>query len=125
MGAPASPSSPTAAAAVGLAGRVGTADTHRGGGRQPARRIFGHRRLQAHCGSSATGPGHRGSGGLADERGRGTAPGPFAAPFGTGDRTGTGVAAGGVRAALWIRTGGTGAPVRSKRELGIAPGGAG
>jgi len=36
-----------------------------------------------------------------------------------------GVAAGGVRAALRIRTGRTGAPVRSERELGVAPAGAG
>ena len=42
-----------------------------------------------------------------------------------GDRAGTGVAVGGVGAALRIRTGGTGASVRSERELGVAPTGAG
>ncbi len=125
MGAPASPPSTTAAAAVSVAGRIGTADTHRGGGCRPARPLPGHRRLQAHCGAPTTGPGHRGSGGLADERGRRTAPGPFAAPVGTGNRAGAGVAAGGVRAALRIRTGRTGAPVRSERELGVAPTGTG
>lgn len=63
--------------------------------------------------------------GLAPERGRSAAPGPFAAPVRAGDRTGTGVAAGGVRTTLRIRTGGTGAAIRSERELGVAPAGVG
>ena len=125
MGAPTSPPSTTAAAAIGIAGRIGTADTHRGGGRRPARPLPGHRRLQAHCGAPATGPGHCGSGGLAHERGRSFTARPLAAAVGTGDRSGTGVAVGGVGAALRIRTGGNGAPVRSERELGVAPAGAG
>ena len=105
---------------------MGAADTHCGGGRRrSAQPLPGHRRLQAHCGTPATGPGRRGSGGLADERCRGFTAGSFAAPAGPGDRAGTGVAAGGVRAALRIRTGGTGAAVRSQRELGVAPVGAG
>src|SRR6185312_9540227 len=125
-GAPASPPSATAAAVVSLDGRIGTADTHRGGGRRrSAGPLPGHRRLQAHCGAPATGPGHCGSGGLAHERGRSFTARPLAAAVGTGDRSGTGVAAGGVGAALRIRTGGTGAPVRSECELGVAPTGAG
>jgi hypothetical protein len=126
MGAPTSSPSPTAAAAVSLAGRIGAADTYRGGGRRrSARPVPGHRRLQAHCGSPATGAGHDRSGGLAHERSRGFTPGPLAAPAGTGDRAGTRVAAGGVRAAIRIRTGGAGASIRSERELGVAPTGAG
>ena len=126
MGTPASSPSATAAAAVSFAGGVGAADAHRSDSRcWSARSLPGHRRLQAHSCTPATGAGHGGSGGLAAERSRGSTAGSFAAPVRPGDRTRTGVAAGGVRAALRIRTGGTGTAVRSERELGVAPSGAG
>ena len=58
---------PPGSAAFGLAGRLRPAHAHRGGGRpRPARPLPGHGRLQAHRGAPAIGPGHAGSGGLAD-----------------------------------------------------------
>ena len=104
----------------------GPANAHRGGGgRRPGGPLRGHRRLQADRGAGATGPGHGGSSGMADERGRGSAAGPLAALIRTRDRAGGGLAAGGVGAAFRLRAGGVGAPVRPQRELGIATAGAG
>src|SRR5437867_5530700 len=64
--------------------------------------IDGYKRI---VGAGATGPGHSGSGGVADERVRGRAAGPLATLVGTGDRVRGGLAAGGVGAAfrLWTR----------------------
>src|SRR5438128_5287877 len=62
---------------------------------------------------------------MANERGRGRAAGPLTAFIRTRDRAGGGLAAGGVGAALRLRTRRVGAPVRSQRELGIAAAGAG
>src|ERR1035437_8857578 len=62
---------------------------------------------------------------MADERGRGRAAGPLAAAERTRDGAGSGLAAGGVGAALRLRARRVGAPVRSQRELGFATAGAG
>src|SRR5579862_3410452 len=62
---------------------------------------------------------------MADERGCGSAAGPFAALVRTRDRAGSGLAAGRVRAALWLQPGRVVAPVRSQCELGISAAGAG
>src|SRR5271169_1190025 len=80
LGAPASAPSWAAAAAVGVAGRQWAANAHRGGGRRrPGRSFRGDRRLQANRGAGATGAGHGGSGGVADERSGGRSAGPLAA----------------------------------------------
>src|SRR5262245_19968749 len=62
---------------------------------------------------------------MADERSRGGAAGPLAALLRIGERAGGGLAAGGVGAALRLRSGGVGSPLRSQRELGVAAAGAG
>jgi len=126
LGTSASAPSATAAPAVGLTGRIGTTDSHRGrGGGWRSGSLPGDRWLQAHCGASATGPGHRGSGGLADAGSRCFVAGPIAAGVGAGERAGTRLAAAGVGAALRLRAGRVGAAVRPQRELGVAAVGAG
>src|ERR1022692_2048542 len=77
----------------------------------PAGALPGVRWLPTHRGAPATGPGHRGSGGLAAERGRGSAAGPFTTLVRTRNRTGARLAAGGDGAAIRLWTGGTGAAV--------------
>jgi|SRR5271165_3248906 len=126
MGAPAGAPSWAATAAAGLTGRQRAANAHRGGGSgRPARPIRGDRRLQTNRGAGATRARHGGSGGVADERGRSGAAGPFAEAERTRDGAGGGLAAGGVGAAFPLRAGGVGAPVRPQRALGIAAAGAG
>ena len=83
------------------------------------------RRLQADHRARATGAGHSGSGGVADERSGGRAAGPLATVIRTRDRAGGGLAVGRDGAALRLQPGGTGAAVRSQRELGVAAVGAG
>jgi hypothetical protein len=62
---------------------------------------------------------------MADERSRGRTAGPLATPIRTRDRAGGGLAAGPDGAAFRLQPGGTGAAVRSQRELGVAAAGAG
>src|SRR5580700_8577369 len=62
---------------------------------------------------------------MADERGRGRGAGPLATAERARDGVGSGLAAGGVGAALRLRAGRVGAPVRSQRELGVAAAGTG
>jgi hypothetical protein len=87
MGAPASAPCGAAAATAGVARGSGPANAHRGGGgRRPGRSLRGHRRLQADRGAGAVGPGHGGSGDMADERGSGGTAGPLDALMRTRDR---------------------------------------
>src|ERR1019366_6152734 len=96
-GAPAGASCGAAAAVIGVVGRERPANAHRGGGgRRPGGPLCGDRRLQANRGAGATGAGHGGSGGVADERGCGRAAGPPAAPVRTRDGAGGGRGIGGV-----------------------------
>ena len=62
---------------------------------------------------------------MADERGGGRTAGPLAAFIRTRDRAGGWLVTGGVGAALRLRAGRVGAPVRPQRELGVAATGAG
>jgi hypothetical protein len=122
---PGAPSGP-AAPAAGVAGHFGSADAHRGrGGRRSGGSLPGDRRLPADRRPRTVGAGHGGSGGMADERGRGAAVGRFAALDGTSERAGARLVIGrdGAAFRLWTRR--TGAAVRSQRELGIAAPGIG
>jgi hypothetical protein len=126
MGAPAGVPSGAAAAAAGLAGGIRPTNAHRGGGgRRAAEPLRGHRWLQADRGAGATGAGHGGSGGVGAERGCGGIAGPLVALLRTGDGAGSGLAVGGVGAALRLRAGRVGPALRPQRELGIAAAGAG
>ena len=126
MGAPASSSSGAAAAVTGVAGRKRAANTGRSShGRRHGGSLCGHRRPQADRRARAAQPGHRGGGGLADERGRGRIAGPVAAFVRTRDRTRSGLAAGGVRTAVRLWTGRVSPALRPQRELGVAAVGVG
>lgn len=126
MGAPAGAPSGASAATDGIAGGIRPANAHRGSGsRRSALPLRSDRRLQANRGAGATGTGHRGGRGMADERSGGGAAGPLAAFLRTGERAGGGLAVGGVRTALRLWAGGVGPPLRSQRELGVTAPGAG
>jgi hypothetical protein len=106
VGAPASTSSCETATAIGVAGRRRAANAHRGGGgRRAGGPLCGHRRLQADSGAGATGPGHGGRGGMADERGGGRAVGPLVAFIRTRDGARSGLVISRVSATLrlWTR----------------------
>jgi hypothetical protein len=110
----------TRAAAVGIAGWCGSASSDRDRRRQqPAQPLSGHRRLQACCRVTATGPGHGGSDDLGDERSRCVGLGPLDTVVGkrVGDRGR--LAACRTGAALRIHHRGSGAAFRSQRELGF------
>lgn len=114
----------SAQAPAGIAGRQRSTDSHRGGGGgRPAGSLPGDRRLSAHRGAGAIGPGHGGSGGLAVERARGRVTGACHAHVAAHDGAGGSLAAAGTGAALRVRCGGSGAPLRSQPRLGVAPSG--
>jgi hypothetical protein len=108
-----------AEAIVSFAGHLWSANPNcgRGSGR-PARSLSGHRRLQTHRRSGATGSGHSRGSDLAYERSRSLAAGSFAAVVTIRECLGTRLVVGGAGATFRLRCGGVGATVRSQCELG-------
>ena len=115
-----------AAPSTGVTGRFRPAESDRGGGGgRPARSLPGDRRLPAHRRPRTVGRGHGGSGGVADERGRSSAVGRFAALGGTPERAGARLVTGRDGAAVRLWAGRAGAAVRSQCQLGVAASGVG
>ena len=126
LGAFARAPSGAAAAAVDVSGGMRAANAYRRGGcGKPGGPLRSDRWLQADRGAGATGAGHGGSGGVADERGGGRTAGPHAAIERARDRAGSGLAASGIGAAFWLQPGRVGAAVRSQRDMGFAAAGTG